>query len=123
MKNIIGVGCDLVEILRIKEACIKNIAFITKILLPSEIHYCEKFKEPYSHIAARFSVKEAISKALGVGFGDSLGFHDIEIKHTDKNKPYVVLSNKAYEIFKDVKFEISISHTSELAMAYVIAFN
>lgn len=123
MKNIIGVGCDLVEILRIKEACLKNSAFMTKILLPSEITYCEKFKEPYSHIAARFCVKEAISKALGVGFGESLGFHDIEIRHTDKNKPYVVLSKKACETFKDAKFEISISHTSELAMAYVIAFN
>lgn len=123
MQNIIGVGCDLVDIARIKEACLKNSSFINKILLPSEIIYCQQFKEPYSHIAARFSVKEAVSKSLGVGLGESLGFHDIEIKHTDKNKPYVVLSEKASLFFTDVKFEISISHTNELAMAYVVAFH
>jgi holo-[acyl-carrier protein] synthase len=123
MKHIVGVGCDLIEIARIKNACQKNTSFIHKILLPSEVKYCEQFQEPFAHIAARFAAKEAVSKALGVGFGESLGFHDIEIKHNDKNKPYVLLSPKAQEFFRDINLEISLSHTQEHAMAYVIAFN
>lgn len=123
MKNILGVGCDLIEINRIEEACTKNTSFISKILLPSEIEYCKKFKNPFPHIAARFSAKEAISKALGVGLGENLGFHDIEITHNEKNKPVVILSKKASLVFKDIYLELSISHTDHLAMAYVIAFN
>lgn len=122
MKTIVGVGCDLVDIARIKDACTKNSSFIKKILLPSEIQYCHQFNEPFSHIAARFSVKEALAKALGIGLGEHLGFHDIEIQHNEKNKPFIVLSVKAAEHFKGINFEISISHTTELAMAYVIAF-
>lgn len=123
MKYIIGVGCDLVDIARIKKACDNNSCFITKILLPSEIQYCHQFKEPFSHIAARFSAKEAIAKALGTGLGKDLEFHDIEIRHNEKNKPFIVLSHKAAERFTGIQFEISLSHTDELAMAYVIAFN
>lgn len=122
MQKIIGVGCDLIDIQRVKSACEKSPAFLSKILLPSEIAYCQKYKDPFSRIAARFSAKEAVSKALGSGIGEKLGFHDIEIRHNSDNKPVVILSDNAKKRFPGINLEISLSHTDHQAMAYVVAF-
>ena len=51
-------------------------------------------KEPISHIAGRFAAKEAISKALGTGFGKDLGWLDIEILNDEAGKPIVYMSEK-----------------------------
>jgi holo-[acyl-carrier protein] synthase len=123
VKSIIGVGCDLVDIERIKSACEKNQeGFLTKILTPSEISYCHKYSDPFGQIAARFAAKEAVSKALGCGLGAKLGFLDIEIFHDENKKPHVRLSFEALKRFGAPKFEISLTHTHQFAQAYVIAF-
>lgn len=124
IQAIVGVGCDLIEIDRIKAAINKHPeGFLNKILLPSEIDYCHKFKDPYSRIAVRFAAKEAVSKALGTGIGAKLSFLDIEIAHDENKKPTVKLSQQALVNFGYPKFEISLSHTETLATAYVIAFH
>lgn len=123
MSHIIGVGCDLVDIDRIKNAFVENPLFLDKILTENEKLYCLRFKSPESHIAARFAAKEAVSKALGVGIGKELGFKDIEVALDEKGKPFISLRNKGKETFSHVKFEISLSHTATTACAFVIAFN
>ncbi len=123
MDKILGVGCDLTDVTRIKEALYKNReGFLERILTPSEIAYCQTYKDPSTHIAARFAAKEAVSKALGVGIGQTLGWHDIIIVHNDKKKPLVQLSLKAQEHFGAVNFELSLSHLDQIACAFVIAF-
>lgn len=123
MQKIIGVGCDLIETKRIQDAVEKNKkTFIAKILTDSEIAYCMKYKTPYPQIAARFAAKEAVSKSLGCGIGKDLNWHDIEIYHDSKKKPHVSLLNNAAKLFKDVKFEISLSHTEDMAIAFVVAY-
>lgn len=124
MNKILGVGCDLVEIERIKDAIQKNSeGFLQKVLTDEEIRYCKSFQEPYSHAAARFCAKEAVSKALGCGIGKDLKWHDVHI-HLDHNKkPHVHLSQDATKRFPNVHFEISLSHTEKTACAFVIAFS
>ena len=122
MNHIIGVGCDIIDIERIKEAINNSAGFLKKILHEKEITYCQTYKEPYSHYAARFAAKEAIAKAFGVGIGNDLGWHDMEIILNEKKKPTVKLSKEALEKFNHPKIELSLSHTDTTACAFCIAF-
>ena len=74
-------------------------------------------------LAARWAGKEAVSKALGTGF-DGFNWTDIEIVVTALGKPQVALHGKALEQAQQlglVSWEISLSHTSTYAVAFVMA--
>jgi len=63
-----GIGIDTVEIGRIRDSHERlGDRFIERILLPAEIEYCLRHKDPAPSLAARFAAKEAISKAFGTG--------------------------------------------------------
>jgi len=121
MKNIKGIGTDIIEIERLRLIIKrKGSAFLEKIFTDQERKYCIKFKDPFIHYAARFCVKEAISKALGTGFGKDLSFLDIEITNSPQGKPMVKLSKKAENKFNNPEIFVSISHTNSLAMSFVV---
>ncbi|MCQ2600039.1 MAG: holo-ACP synthase [Treponema sp.] len=75
------------------------------------------------HYAVRFAAKEAFSKALGTGV---VGFElkDVYVLNESSGKPYLVLENKAKEIFNSKcpggKIHVSLSHEKEYAIASVI---
>ena len=72
---ILGIGIDIIEVARIRSSFEKfGERFVNRILLPDEIAYCLSHKNPAPFIAARFTAKEAISKAYGTGIGASLGW-------------------------------------------------
>lgn len=111
------IGIDLVEVSRFKN---KDDSFFLNFFTKNEIEYCKNFKDfSAEHFAGFFSAKEAVMKALGLGI-HSIHFFHIEIAHNKKNAPYVILHDKAKEIFTKKGFtniEISISHTKKLAEA------
>jgi holo-[acyl-carrier protein] synthase len=108
---ILGIGNDIVEIERVREAIeSQGDRFIEKLFTKREQAYCKKFNDPMPHYAARFSAKEAIVKALGTGFGEMAAFHDIEIINDDKGKPEVFFSDALNSHFKNPEVLISISH-------------
>ena len=108
---ILGIGNDIIEIDRVREAIeTQGDRFIEKLFTKREQAYCKKFKDPVPHYAARFSAKEAIVKALGTGFGEMAAFHDIEIINDDKGKPEVFFSAALNSHFKNPEVLISISH-------------
>ncbi len=120
-KRVRGVGVDILEIHRVKEAHERNgDRFLEKVFTPSEIAYCKKHHDPYPRFAARFCAKEAVAKALGVGIGANLGFHDIEIVHDPEGKPLVKLSEMANKFFKKPQIHLSLSHSKEYATAMVV---
>ena len=84
---ILGIGNDIVEIARIEKA-ISNEKFKKRVYTEKEIEITEKKGSK----AARFSAKEAISKALGTGVRD-FNLTDIEILNDELGKPYVVFKN------------------------------
>ncbi|MCC8097693.1 MAG: holo-ACP synthase, partial [Eubacterium sp.] len=57
--------------------------------------------------------------ALGVGFRE-IGLKDIEILHNALGKPYIKLKRNAEE-YKNLIFNVSISHEKEYAVAFVTA--
>lgn len=119
---ILGVGVDIVEIKRIKEALENSSLFLDKLFNKEEIEYLKSRNLRPEYVAGRFAAKEAVAKALGTGFR-GFNFRDIVIDRNALGKPLVVLKGKARTLtnkYGEYKFHLSISHEQENAIAYVI---
>jgi holo-[acyl-carrier protein] synthase len=115
------VGTDIVEIERIKNSIQRyGNSFLEKLFTQNEISYCSKFSDATAHYAGRFAAKEAIAKALGVGFGSEVEWQDIEILNDSKGKPIVSLSSKILQKFSNPNISLSISHEIKFATAVAL---
>lgn len=118
---IIGVGIDNIEVERIKNQVDNSSNFKEKIFSPQEIEYCESKKNYAESFAARFTAKEAFLKAIGKGWRDGIKFSDIEVLNDKLGKPELFLHNKAKSsISNQDSIHVSLSHTKEMAFAFVI---
>lgn len=117
-----GIGIDIIEIGRIKDAVDKHgEVFLKKIFTGSEIKYCSSSKAyRFSELSVRFAAKEAYSKALGIGvagFGRKNGgikWTDIEIVNDSLGKPSIAVKGKISK-----KAQVSLSHSRDYAVATV----
>jgi holo-[acyl-carrier protein] synthase len=122
---IYGTGLDIVEIKRIKNSLIKySPRFEDKVFTSTEIDYCQSQADPGKHFAARFAVKEAVSKSLGTGISASVGFKDIEVINEVSGKPTIRMNGRGKKLFEKLNLKsihISISHDRHYAIAHAIA--
>ena len=123
--GVIGTGVDLVENERIGALVEKwGSRFKDRVFLPSEQAYCDSKASPALYYAARFAVKEAVSKAFGTGIGPSLGWLDIEVvRNTESGAPSVELSEHGRKLALQqgvARVLISISHTHHFAVAHAL---
>lgn len=119
---IFGVGTDLVEIVRIRQAIEKNPRFLQKVYTEEEIGYCRRKKNPWQSFAARFAAKEAVSKAFGTGLG-KIGLLDIEVINKPSGQPQIILHGEAERFAKEHgigSVHISLSHSEVYAIATAI---
>ena len=119
---IIGIGTDIIEVPRIAEAIEKyGDRFLNRIFTKTEQEYCEQFKDlKYLHYAARFAAKESFSKAIGTGITKGFKFNDISIRNEPSGKPIVDLSGSLLEKWGECTTFVSLSHTKENAIAYIL---
>lgn len=118
-----GIGVDIIDIIRIKKMVDKGKRYIEKIFTQKEIDYCQEKYHPAIHFAARFAAKEALFKALGTGWRNGMAWTEIEVTNDELGKPEIFLSGKAADFFKKNNFQtsfLSISHTKEYAVAFVV---
>jgi holo-[acyl-carrier protein] synthase len=122
---IYGTGIDIIEIERIKKSLEKySSRFENKVFTDKEIDYCQSQADPAKHFAARFAVKEAVSKSLGTGISKDVGFKDIEVVNQISGKPLVTMSGQGKKLFEKLNLKIihiSISHDKHYAIAHAIA--
>ena len=107
-----SIGIDIVNVDRfLSKSYSKNKEFYSKIFTNDEISYCIKFKDPYTHFAGKFALKEAVIKALN----QKIDFLEIETFHKN-DSPYVKLVNlpNCFSIS-------SISHEKSVAIAVFLA--
>lgn len=117
---ILGVGTDIIEILRIEEAISNNSNFLNKLFTEKEIQMFKKRKMKSEVIAGNFSAKEAISKTLGTGVR-GFSFKDIEILRDELGKPIVYLNENIERIIgRNYKINLSISHNNTNAIAFAV---
>lgn len=116
-----GIGTDIIKVERVKKAVERTEGFLSKVFTTNEINYFKNKNNSYETLSGFFAAKEALSKALGTGIR---GFRltDIEVCHDKLDKPEIVLSEKIKDKFKldNCNIYLTISHTSEDAIAFVI---
>ncbi len=146
---ILGIGTDIVDVSRIKEAVQKwSVRFLNRIYTEKEIFYCYLRKDPFPHLAGRFAAKEAVVKAFsGVKkqvldkktrdkfkknqmpyavnfFSPTIKtpvFKEIEICNDDYGSPYIILNTQYFNAEKmNVFIHLSISHEKSYVVATVI---
>ena len=117
-----GIGCDIIEIERIARA-IKSESFIRRVFTAEEAAYCQRRgQQAAASFAARFAAKEAVLKALGTGLREG-SLQEIAVDNDGLGKPLVQLSGHFAMLAKQLgvkNIQISLSHSRELATAYVI---
>jgi len=110
---IVGVGMDIIEVSRVREAVEKNPRFIERIFTEREIRYSLAKKNKYQHLAARFAAKEAFFKALG----KRISWAEVEIINQVSGKPELVIhSNESFSFNRAL---VSLVHLKEYAAAIV----
>jgi holo-[acyl-carrier protein] synthase len=123
--EIIGVGTDIVECLRIGRMIEHHgELFLHRVYTEREIRYCQERKRATEHFAGRWAAKEAILKCLGSGWRRGLCWTDMEIRNDSSGKPQVRLCGAAKDLAQTLRVSdilISISHCRAYATAYAAA--
>jgi holo-[acyl-carrier protein] synthase len=121
---IVGTGVDIAEVVRIKAAMERyGERFLKRVFTPEEIRYSTSKANPGERFAARFAAKEAAMKAIGTGLRRGVTWQDVEVVRSPGGRPGLRLSGKAAEFAGALgckRIHLSLSHTEEQAIAYVI---
>jgi holo-[acyl-carrier protein] synthase len=121
---IIGLGVDIAEVPRIKATIERRgELFLRRVFTPSEIEYCERFKNKFERYAGRFAAKEAAMKALGTGWRRGIRWVDLEVVREHSGRPTLALAGEAAKIAGRLgvkHISLSITHTEAQALAQVI---
>ena len=117
-----AVGVDVIEIDRVEATLAKfGARFLGRVYTKLEVAAC---RGRVNELAVRFAAKEAVMKALGRGWGSKVRWLDIEVGRARSGKPEIVLHDKTAQLAEQLgirRWALSITHTKEHGLAYVIA--
>ena len=121
---IVSIGIDIIEVARIREVLLRTPRFAERVFTAAERQYCDsRGVVSAQHYAARFAAKEATLKALQTGWRGGISWQDVEVASKENGAPYLIFTGQVMEVFKGFRAtatHLSISHTSEHAIAQVI---
>jgi holo-[acyl-carrier protein] synthase len=121
---VIGVGTDLIEIVRISHSIDRfGDRFLHRIFTPREIEYCRRRKNAAESFAARFAAKEAAAKALGTGISRGVSWLELEVARQPSGQPTLELSGRAAQRAGRLgvaSSSLSLTHSKDLALAVVV---
>jgi holo-[acyl-carrier protein] synthase len=116
-----GIGVDIIEIGRIRQS-IESIGdhFVQKVFTPAEIAYCNTKAHRFQHYAARFAAKEALSKALSLGWAGEFRWKNVEITNAPSGQPHITLHGALREHLAGATIMLSMSHSESHVVAMVM---
>lgn len=121
---IVGMGVDIAEVERVREAIARHgDRILQRVFTPLEIAYCQRHKNSDERFAARFAAKEAGMKALGTGWRNGVTWKDFEVANEPSGKPTLRLTGRAAELcaaLGGARVHLTITHTEATAFAQVI---
>ena len=125
MSNVLGIGTDITECLRIARMIERHgELFMNRVYTPEEIRYCQNRKLRTEHFTGRWAAKEAILKALGTGWRKGISWQDIEIRNQPGGRPVAVIRGGAKDVCDELGITdvlITISHCHTHATAFAVA--
>ncbi len=115
-------GVDMLENQRVADGIARfGERFLNRFFTPGERADCQD--QPH-RLAARIAAKEAVSKALGTGIGD-VQWVEIEIRvDNPRKRPTLILYGAAQTLADELgitQWDVSLTHTDDLATAFVVA--
>lgn len=119
---IIGIGVDVVDVIRFADLAERQPTFVDRILTRLEQEHRDGSRRSTTSLAARFAAKEAVAKALGGVAG--LRWHDCEILTDISGKPRIEVKGTVADAAISLgvaNWHISLTHDGGNAIAYVIA--
>ena len=98
--------------------------FAKRILHRIELAEFPGKRDKVQYLASRFSVKEAVAKAFGLGMRGEMSWRNIYITHDPLGKPVANLEPSLLEQIgvDGLEVSVSISHEKYYTIAYAIAF-
>ena len=114
----IGLGIDAVDVDRCDALLARQPRMRERLFTEGE-----RALEASSRLAARFAVKEAVMKALGVGLG-AFSWHEVETVRTESGAPELQLRGAAASLANGrgvTRWMVSLTHTDTTAVAVVAA--
>jgi holo-[acyl-carrier protein] synthase len=120
---LVGIGLDVVDTDRFRRVLARRPGLVERLFTDDEWLDVSDRADPAPSLAARFAVKEATMKALGVGLG-AFAWHDVEVRRLRSGAPRLGLSGAAADLSADrgvSSWEVTISHTELVAAAVVVA--
>ncbi len=118
---LLGLGCDVIDVDRVRRAAERHgDRFLQRVFTDEERAYCIGRAAVYSHLAARFAAKEAVSKCFTTGIGPRLGWKSVSVYHGERHRPLVRLDEQGQALLNEVGAAgvlVSLSHTQTVAMA------
>jgi holo-[acyl-carrier protein] synthase len=120
---VLGLGIDTVDVARFRAVLARRPSVAGRLFTVDELAYAGRSPDPAPRLAARFAVKEAVMKALGVGLG-AFAFHDVEVARAESGEPSLVVTGAAARLATQRgvgKWWVSLTHTDLVAQAVVVA--
>jgi len=116
-----GIGVDVVDVQRMKTIIAEQgTAFIERVFTPTEISYCQSKQNPEQHFAARFAAKEAVSKAMQIGWSGIFRWKDVEVVNQPSGAPKILLYHAAASSLRQSSVHLSLSHTENTVVALAV---
>lgn len=120
---VIGIGVDAVDVPRFRATLSRTPSLRDRVFTDAELVPLADRSDPVPSLAARFAAREAVMKAMGVGLG-AFDFHDVWVDRLDTGRPVLQVSGRADALARERgigSWHLSLTHTDELAIAYVVA--
>ncbi len=120
------IGVDIVSVSRIAHSLSVSAEFAPRVFAPSEREHAGRMPARRAHefLAGRFAVKEAVLKAMRTRSTDAVALCDIETTASKNGCPELRLFASALRASQSLNvsyWQVSISHESGLAIAFVVA--
>jgi holo-[acyl-carrier protein] synthase len=113
------IGIDMVEPERLRNSLARTPGLAAALFHPGERAYCERQPSPEQHLAARFSAKEAVVKALGLKRFDPLDVEVLEGGERCDVRLHGEAARRAESL--GLKVTISLTHLNGMAAAVALA--
>ena len=128
MSQIYGIGTDICDIRRIRAAFDRHgERFALKVLSEAEMHtfLARSVRWPdrgVRFLATRFSVKEAFSKAIGLGMRMPMTWRHCEVGRLPSGQPTIVLHGalKEWCATRQLRAHVTLSDATDYATSQVI---
>lgn len=125
MSEIIGVGAEITECLRVARMIDRyGEQFVDRVFTKEEVRFCGDRKFPSRHFAAHWAAKQAVLRALGLSWGPGINWRDMEIRSNGSGGWTVALRGAVRDHVEQIgatRILVAMAHCRTYATGYATA--